>query len=50
MKKLINDPTTVVTTRWLESRPHSGAAADHEHKVIYRADSPVVAGRPDSAA
>ena len=42
MKKLINDPTTVVTDALAGiAAAHPELRIDHEHKVIYRADSPV---------
>jgi dihydroxyacetone kinase-like protein len=42
MKKLINDPSTVVTDalRGIETA-HPELRVDHEHKVIWRADAPV---------
>jgi phosphoenolpyruvate---glycerone phosphotransferase subunit DhaK len=42
MKKLINDPSTVVADalKGIEAA-HPGLRVDHEHKVIYRADAPV---------
>jgi dihydroxyacetone kinase-like protein len=42
MKKLINDPTTVVpdALRGIEAA-HPELRVDHEHKIVYRADSPV---------
>jgi len=42
MKKLINDPTTVVTDALAGiAAAHPELRIDHERKVIYRADSPV---------
>ena len=42
MKKLINDPTTVVTDALAGiEAAHPELRVDHERKVIYRADSPV---------
>ena len=42
MKKLINDPTTVVADalRGIEAA-HPELRVDHEHKIVYRADPPV---------
>jgi phosphoenolpyruvate---glycerone phosphotransferase subunit DhaK len=43
MKKLINDPATVVADalRGIDAA-HPDLRVDHEHKIIYRADGPVV--------
>jgi dihydroxyacetone kinase-like protein len=42
MKKLINEPTTVVTDALAGiAAAHPELRVDHEHKVIYRGDSPV---------
>jgi phosphoenolpyruvate---glycerone phosphotransferase subunit DhaK len=42
MKKLINDPATVVTDALVGvEAAHPELRVDHEHKVIYRADAPV---------
>ena len=42
MKKLINDPTTVVSDALAGiAAAHPELRIDHERKVIYRADSPV---------
>jgi dihydroxyacetone kinase-like protein len=42
MKKLINDPTTVVAEALLGMEAaHPELRVDHEHNVIYRADAPV---------
>src|SRR4029079_11722338 len=42
MKKLINQPTTVVTDALAGMRAaHPELRVDHEHKVIYRANSPI---------
>ena len=42
MKKLINQPTTVVTDALAGiAAAHPELRIDHEHKVIYRADSPI---------
>jgi dihydroxyacetone kinase-like protein len=42
MKKLINDPTTVVTDALAGiEAAHPELRIDHAHKVIYRADAPV---------
>ena len=43
MKKLINQPTTVVTDALAGiAAAHPELRVDHEHKVIYRANSPVI--------
>jgi dihydroxyacetone kinase-like protein len=42
MKKLINDPATVVTDALVGvEAAHPELRVDHEHKVVYRADAPV---------
>jgi phosphoenolpyruvate---glycerone phosphotransferase subunit DhaK len=42
MKKLINDPATIVTDALVGvEAAHPELRVDHEHKVIYRADAPV---------
>jgi dihydroxyacetone kinase-like protein len=42
MKKLINDPSTVVTDALAGiAAAHPELRVDHEHKIIYRADPPV---------
>jgi dihydroxyacetone kinase-like protein len=42
MKKLINDPTTVVANALVGvEAAHPDLRVDHEHKIIYRADAPV---------
>src|ERR1051325_4438690 len=42
MKKLINEPTTVVTDALAGiAAAHPELRVDHEHKVIYRGDAPV---------
>ena len=43
MKKLINDPTTVVADalHGIEAA-HPDLRVDHEHKILYRADAPVL--------
>jgi dihydroxyacetone kinase-like protein len=42
MKKLINDPATVITDALVGlEAAHPELRVDHEHKVIYRADAPV---------
>src|SRR6185436_17031653 len=42
MKKLINQPTTVVTDALAGiAAAHPELRVDHEHKVIYRANSPI---------
>ena len=42
MKKLINDPATVVADALVGiEAAHPDLRVDHEHKVIYRADAPV---------
>jgi dihydroxyacetone kinase-like protein len=42
MKKLINDPTTVVSDALVGiEAAHPELRVDHEHNVIYRADAPV---------
>jgi dihydroxyacetone kinase-like protein len=42
MKKLINDPATVITDALVGiAAAHPELRVDHDHKVIYRADAPV---------
>jgi phosphoenolpyruvate---glycerone phosphotransferase subunit DhaK len=42
MKKLINDPATVITDALVGiEAAHPELRVDHDHKVIYRADAPV---------